>query len=537
MNDDKLTQNQNSSAVNRITDNYNSPPVSEEETVLLTPNNDPNIPQKPKDVEADIGVWEDADGLSQFNKLHPTVEKEKIPDNFSDKHRTIYKSGLLLRTTLLLSAGLLFFLLTSPGRHLLKNFSVVQADQVGEKSKSKTTASARILPVQIQQVQSVNSYQVNRSYTGTVVPRRSSSFGFERSGKLEKIVVDEGNRVKAGTLLASLSTKSLKAQRRELLARRVQLVAQLKELQAGARSQTIAAARANVRNLRAQLRLASNKSRRRQELFSQGAISQEQLDEQITNVNALQASLDEAQSRLDELLAGTRGERIEAQKASIEQLDASIASLEIELEKSSLLAPFTGTISARLVDEGTVVAVGNPVFRLVEDGVLEARVGVPVTAANKLKIGRTLPVTIGQHNYSARVLSILPELDPNTRTTTVVLKLNSQAVRKVSSGQVARLQLTETISDTGYWLPTTALVRGVRGLWSCYILGKPSQSKSITNGSNQSFRVEQRDVEILHNTGDRVLVRGTLQTGDQVIINGIHRLVPGQLVRPTGLDG
>ncbi len=535
MNNDKLTQNQNSSAANRITDNYNPHPVteSESETVLFTPNNDPNIPQKPKGTETDMGVWESADGLSQLSKHHPTVEGEKISDNFVGKQRPIYKSGQLWRVTLLLSAVLLVFIFTPPGRHLLRNVSLVRADQVGKKSKLKTTALARILPVQTQQVQSVNTYQVNRFYTGTVVPRRSSSFGFERSGKLEQIFVDEGNRVKAGTLLASLSTKSLKAQQRELFAKRAQLVAQLKELQAGARSQTIAAARATVRNLRSQLRLASNKSRRRQELFSQGAISQEQLDEAITNVSALQARLDEAQSQLDELLAGTRGERIEAQKASIEQLDASIASLEIELEKSTLLAPFTGKISARLVDEGTVVAVGNPVFRLVEDGVLEARIGVPVTAANKLKIGRTLPVTIGEHNYSTRVLSILPELDPNTRTTTVVLTLNSQAVGKVSPGQVARLQLTETISDTGYWLPTTALVKGVRGLWSCYVLGESDKSESFATASNQSFRVEQRDVEILHNTGDRVLVRGTLQTGDQVIINGTHRLVPGQLVLPT----
>ncbi|WP_235006664.1 efflux RND transporter periplasmic adaptor subunit [Calothrix rhizosoleniae] len=535
MNNDKLTQNQNSSAANRITDNYNPHPVteSESETVLFTPNNDPNIPQKPKGTKTDMGVWEVADGLSQLSKHHPTVEGEKIPDNFVGKQRPIYKSGLLWRVTLLLSAVLLVFIFTPPGRNLLRNVSLVRADEVGKKSKLKTTALARILPVQTQQVQSVNTYQVNRFYTGTVVPRRSSSFGFERSGKLEQIFVDEGNRVKAGTLLASLSTKSLKAQQRELLAKRAQLVAQLKELQAGARSQTIAAARATVRNLRSQLRLASNKSRRRQELFSQGAISQEQLDEAITNVSALQARLDEAQSQLDELLAGTRGERIEAQKASIEQLDASIASLKIELEKSTLLAPFTGKISARLVDEGTVVAVGNPVFRLVEDGVLEARIGVPVTAANKLKIGRTLPVTIGENNYSTRVLSILPELDPNTRTTTVVLTLNSQAVGKVSPGQVARLQLTETISDAGYWLPTTALVKGVRGLWSCYVLGESDKSESFATASNQSFRVEQRDVEILHNTGDRVLVRGTLQTGDQVIINGTHRLVPGQLVLPT----
>lgn len=457
----------------------------------------------------------------------------KTTTNGVGQHQKSSKYSFLSPLTLLLPASLLIFLFTPPGRHLLTNFSLIRADQVGEKSKSKTTASGRILPVETQQVQSVDSYQVQRSYIGTVVPRRTSSFGFERSGKLETIVVDKGDKVKAGKLLAFLDTKMLKAQQKELLAQHAQLVAQLKELQAGARSQTIDAARAKVRNFTSQLQLARVKNQRRKELYTQGAISREQFDEASSSLNSLQANLEEAQSQLNEILAGTRPEQIEAQKASIEQLDAKITSVEIELEKSRLKAPFNGTISARLVDEGTVVTVGNPIFRLVQDGILEVHVGVPVTNANKLKIGTTLPVKIGEQNYSAIVLSILPELDPSTRTTTVVLKLNSEAIGKVSPGQVARLQLTETISDTGYWLPTTALVKGVRGLWSCYVLGKANKSKSSANGSNQSFFVERKDVEILHTIGDRVLVRGTLQSGDQVIINGTHRLASGLLVKPT----
>lgn len=423
---------------------------------------------------------------------------------------------------LLLPISLLIFIFTSPGGNLLNNISSFRAKQ-GKESNTKIAAPKKIT-VQTQQVQSVDSYLVKRFYNGTVVPRRISSFGFERSGKLEKIAVYEGDRVKTGKVLAFLDTKTLKAQQRELLAQRAQLVAELKELQAGARSQTIAAVRANVNKLKSQLQLARIKNQRRKNLYREGAISQEQFDETTSSLNSNQANLEEAQSQLNELLAGTRPEKIEAQKASIEQLDAKIASLKIELEKSVLKAPFNGTISARLVDEGAVLAMGNPVFRLVEDEILEAHVGVPVTTAMKLKVNTTLPVKIGGKNYSARVFSKLPELDSSTRTTTVILKLNPQAIGKVTLEQVVRLQLNETISDTGYWLPTTALVKGVRGLFTCYVLGNSDKS--------EYFSVERKDVEILHNIGDRVLVRGTLQSGDRVIINGTHRIVPGMLVKP-----
>jgi multidrug efflux pump subunit AcrA (membrane-fusion protein) len=87
------------------------------------------------------------------------------------------------------------------------------------------------------------------------------------------------------------------------------------------------------------------------------------------------------------------------------------------------------------------------------------------------------------------------------------------------------LELAQTIAVSGYWLPTTALVRGVRGLWSCYVLG--------TSEQNDAFRVERRDVEVLHTESDRVLVRGTLQSGDRVVMSGTHRLVSEQLVRPV----
>ncbi|NET68800.1 MAG: hypothetical protein F6K63_32165 [Moorea sp. SIO1G6] len=141
----------------------------------------------------------------------------------------------------------------------------------------------------------------------------------------------------------------------------------------------------------------------------------------------------------------------------------------------------------------------------------------------------------GQKTYPARVSSILPELDSSTRTLTVVLTLDRDAVREVSPGQVARWKLAETIPTAGYWLPTTALVQGVRGLWSCYVLGELAESD--LSGATHVFSVKRRDVEILQTQSNRILVRGTLQPGDQVIVGGTHRLVPGQQVRSKTVVG
>lgn len=425
---------------------------------------------------------------------------------------------------------------------LLSSLAIIMSNLSVKKQDAKAPVAAKISPVETMQIKPVAFYEESRAYTGQIVARRSSELGFERSGQLVFVAVDDGDRVKTGTPLARLDTSNLQTERHRLLAQKAQAVAQLQELKAGPRIDKIAAARASVRQINEQLELARKKRSRRQALYAQGAISREQLDEVAFEASGLTARLDEATSNLKELLAGTRSEQIAAQTASVKQLDASIASIEINIAKSTIKAPFAGTISKRMVDEGTVVSSGQSILRLVESAGLEARIGVPVTAASKLKPGSKQQLRVGQKTYEARVSSVQPELDSSTRTLSVVLTLDESEKAAVMPGQLARLELVETIPTSGYWLPTTVLVRGTRGLWSSYVIAK-EQSPSDLSTPDSTFRVERRDVEILHTETDvsdkgkavRVLVRGTLQPGDQVIVNGTHRIVPGQLVRPVQL--
>ena len=147
---------------------------------------------------------------------------------------------------------------------------------------------------------------------------------------------------------------------------------------------------------------------------------------------------------------------------------------------------------------------------------------MPNRVANELTIGSNQALKIGSQTYQATVDSILPEVNSNTRTQIVVFKLDRSAISQINPGQTVRLELVQKINTEGYWLPTEALTQGIRGLWTCYVL---TESEDTDN-----YQVKQHSVEIIHQKGDRALVRGTLQTGDKIVANGTHRLVPGQLV-------
>jgi multidrug efflux pump subunit AcrA (membrane-fusion protein) len=333
--------------------------------------------------------------------------------------------------------------------------------------------------------------------------------------------VEEGDRLKANTPLAKLDIANLEAQRQSLIAQKAQTAALLAELSNGARTETITAAQAKVRDIEQQLKLEQLKSSRREYLYGEGAIAREALDEIAFNQKALAERLVNAQSNLAELNNGTRVEQINAQQAAVDRLSAEIADLVITIAKSTLKSPFDGIVSARNLDEGTVIQAGQSILRLVEDIQPKVKVGLPILVANQMQPDSEQQVTIGDKKYRATVSSILPEVNPATRTRTVVLKLSTTAANQVSPKQIARLNVTQTNKTDGYWLPITALVKGDRGLWSCYAV--------VANNSNTS-QVERRLLEVLETDGERVLVRGTLKVGDAIVADGTQRLVAGQLV-------
>ena len=388
---------------------------------------------------------------------------------------------------------------------------------------SELVPEISVLPVETIAVESVSSYRVQRSYTGEIVARRRSDLGFERAGTVVQILVDEGDRVSAGTPLARLDTRGLRAQRQELLAQKSEAQAKLQELRAGPRSQVIDAARSEVADLDQQLELARLQAERRQSLYEEGAISREALDRETFNQGALKNRRQAAQSRLDELLAGTRSEQVTAQRARVQQLNASIVRLDVDLSKSTLYAPFAGKVSDRVLDEGTVASNGTPVLSLIEQGALEARIGIPSDQAAQLTLGSRQTLQVGGQRYAAQLTALLPEVDEASRTVTAVLQLNGEGA-PLRAGQTARLLMEESQETEGFWLPSTALVPSDRGLWSAYVLGEPGEQ-------SDTYNVARRDVEVLHTAGDRVLVRGTLQPDDLAIANGTHRIVADQLVR------
>jgi multidrug efflux pump subunit AcrA (membrane-fusion protein) len=393
-------------------------------------------------------------------------------------------------------------------------------------SREPANPPVNALTVEVTTVDAVDSYTVSRLYTGEVAAGRTSELGFEQGGELIDILVDRGDRVQAGQPLARLDTRRLQAQRSQLVAQRERALAQLAELENGPRQEDIAAAQATVQDLENQLELERLRQERRQFLYTEGAISREERDVVALGADALAERLVAARSQLAELQNGTRPEQITAQQATVTQLTASIADLDLAIEKSTIFAPFSGAIAARRLDQGTIVEAGQPVLRLVEQVEAEVEIGLPLDVAATLNLGQPQGVTIAGQQYEAVVAAILPEIDPITRTRTVVFRLSNVAIGELAPDQLASVTIAQTVPTQGFWLPLTALSQGERGLWVAYALEPTDESVD-----ENLFQVTRQEVDVLHTETNRAFVRGLLEEGDRIVTSGIQRLVPGQVVR------
>lgn len=336
-----------------------------------------------------------------------------------------------------------------------------------DRGESRAAAEAGPLVVETLVVEQQNEYDVRRLFTGTVRSRRASQLGFERAGLVSKVLVDEGDVVREGQLIAKLDTAQLRAARRRV-------AAGLAEAQAGVGISTLTADRLN-------------------KLADEQFISRQSADEARFGLQAAEAK------------------RLE--------LEAALAQIDVDVRKSRLVAPFAGVVSARLVDEGTVVSAGAPVVRFRESDEKEAVVGVPTSVV--IEVGSTQELVIGGRAVEASVTGLVDDVNVRTRTVTVILDLPDDV--QAADGEVIELVHRRRVADSGLWVPTTALTEGLRGMWTLYSV-KQQDGRSV---------VAREAVEVLHAESDRAFVRGTLESGDRVIASGLHRVVPGQVVEPA----
>ena len=343
--------------------------------------------------------------------------------------------------------------------------ALIKANKVTTTSVERTP-----MPVAATVYRQQSTFTRDANYLGVIKAGSDSVLGFEVSGVLTDLPATEGMRVSPGDVLAQLGTDRRQAR--------------------------LDAAAATYNRVSAERDQAEARAERIGQLVEAGSASEQDYDDARFSAQALAAAESTAA--------------------------AQRRSAQLELEKSTLRAPYEAVVAERLVQTGAVVAPGTPVLRLVTATGREAHVGVPADVARRLVPENTYTLLLQGERVSAELRSIRDDLDPTTLTVGAVFDLPASTA--VAVGESAVLQIAETVDSAGGWLPISALLEAPRGLWDVL---------TITSDAEGKQRAQRESVEILYTRGNEVFVRGTLANEVAVVASGLQRISPGDLVEPV----
>lgn len=235
--------------------------------------------------------------------------------------------------------------------------------------------------------------------SGTV-EATDADLGFQAAGRVSSVEVVEGATVAEGDTLAFLDTRELEAQLEAARAQREAEEARLAELEAGARTQEIAAAEAAVRSAESRAGTAGGDAERARMLFDGGAVSRQALDRAQSEHELALAALEQAREHLALTREGPRPEALRAQRAQVAQAAAEVARAEATLANTVIVASFPGIVTRRHREPGESVTPGAPVLTLLdptdrwvriyvrEDRIGQVRLGAPASIRSDSHPGR-----------------------------------------------------------------------------------------------------------------------------------------------------
>ena len=323
------------------------------------------------------------------------------------------------------------------------------------------------------------------SAVGSLMARRSVAMAPKIGGRVERVLVEIGDRVNAGQLIAQVDARTLQEELREAEA-------------------ALKVAEATLKGKQAELLDLTRKLERAKRLFEKNFVSREELDTLDSERNAAAA-------------------QVELARAQIVQMKARLANAKLRLSEAQLNAPFSGYVEKRLVDPGAMVSAGTPMVALVD--IDPVKVIIPVVERHypKISVGQNATVTcdaFSGQRFEGQVVRLAPVLSQETRTGDVEIEIANPR-GQLKPGMFARVEIAVNQRQDVLLVPEGALVKTPEG-----------HGVFRVQGSGRDIaKVQLVPVVLGAGRDGQSEIRGELKPGDQVVTLGVNLLKDGQSVR------
>lgn len=386
----------------------------------------------------------------------------------------------------------------------LASVTAASCSKKQEAASLEKTPAVRNVPTEIVKTTPVADFY---EAVGTVRSKTSTTLSSKVVGSVISMRVREGDRVRAGQLLAEIDSRDARVQTDKAQAGLREAQTSVDEVEKNIRAAEAAKAAAE-----ASRNLAAATFKRYQTLLERKSVSQQEFDEVQARYKVAEAEVE----RADRMLQSMQARRNQV-TARIDQAKADVAGAQVYAGYSRITSPINGVVTVKQADVGTLAAPGAPLLTIEDGNSFRLEAAVEESRIRDVRLNQPVTVLIdalGGEELSGRVVEIVPSTDPASRSYTVRIELPSRSLLR--SGLFGRARFTAGERKT-MTIPQKAIVQ--RGqLTGVYVI-------------DSSGIARLRLITLGKATGDRIEALSGLSDGDRVVTDAGSGVSDGSKVQ------
>lgn len=359
------------------------------------------------------------------------------------------------------------------------------------------------------QVTSVTQDTIRRTVDadGVLYPQDQASIMSKISAPVQKFMVNRGDHVKAGQLVATLESRDLSAAEAEGRGQYEQ-AQHNRRLSSANVAEEVIKAQSDVQAGQQTLDAAQRTLEARQKLFDQGAIARKTLDDAQVTFYQTKSQVEAAKEHLRTLQSVGKEEQDKTAKAQEDAARGHMQAAEAQVGYAAIHSPINGVVADRPLYAGEMASAGTPLMTVMDISRIVARVNVPQAQATAVRIGQpaTITETDNGEKLEGKVAVVSPATDPNS-TTVQVWITSANPGERFKPGAAVHAAIEIGIIRNALVVPASAILPGEEG-----------GTAVLTVSSDSTAHL--RPVEVGVRYGDKAQILNGVQAGEEVVTVG-----------------
>lgn len=384
-----------------------------------------------------------------------------------------------------------------------------------------SSAEKEAEPVVVVQMATVKQGSIEKVISSEAVlfPLQQAALTPKVSAPVKRFLVNRGDRVKAGQLLAVLEN-------RDLAASEVENKGSLEQAEAAYATTTTASlpeemrkAELDVGSARQALDAEQKLYNSRENLYRQGALPRKDLDQARVGLTQAKNQFEIAQQHWNALQVAGKEQALKSASGQLESARGKYMGSQAQLGYSEIRSPISGYVTERALYPGEMAAAGVPLLTVMDTSSIIAKAHVPQQDAALLKAGNPAELATASVDgkIPARITVVSPATDANSTTIEIWAKA-SNPENYLRPGTTAQLSVTAQKRDNVLIIPSSAILNQPEGVTAVMVVSTDN-------------RAHLQAVQVGIQNGDQVEITSGLKAGQKVVTSGNYGLPDNTLVK------